>query len=95
MRNWEIALRDLGISIASAVLGILLPDVAAHGVFGTHLPDVKTAVDAGATAALLWAVAWITPLTRRYGVGSTPVAPSATPAEPVEPITALRGDSIV
>ena len=61
-----VAGASFGGSLATAIL-------SAHGVFGVDwLTALKSAVDlAAVTTAGTAAALWLTPLTRKYGVGAT------------------------
>lgn len=78
--------RDLGLLIVGPFAGSILPAVAAHGVAGVTLTDLDRAGTATAVGFLSWLIAYCTPVTRKYGIGSEPVPIPPAPVDSSPPI---------
>lgn len=64
------ALADLGRAVGGALVAVLGPVVAAHGVAGLDATIWHRLADSEAAAVLGWLALFFTPVTRRYGFGS-------------------------
>lgn len=65
--------RDVALVVAVAVLTAFLG--TGKGVTGLGWPDVRAIVDAAVASVAATVLLWLTPLTRRYGVGSASGGP--------------------
>lgn len=66
----KFILRDLLLLTLSAMLAVFVPDVASHGIEHMTAHEWWSVLDAGLVGLGEWALAYLTPITRRYGVGS-------------------------
>lgn len=66
----EHALRDLVLLVVGAVLPVLTAVAATKGLFHITLNDLEKVAGAAVTGVTTWALVFITPITRKYGVGS-------------------------
>ena len=65
------ALRDLLLLTVGSVLPVLLGLAATKGLFHVTANDLEKLAGAALSGIGAWAVVYITPITRRYGIGST------------------------
>ena len=73
------ALRDLLLLTVGSVLPVLLGVAATKGVFHLTMDDLEKLAGAALSGFAAWAVVFITPITRRYGVGAPPEANPLAP----------------
>lgn len=62
--------RDLLLLALSAMLAVFVPAVASHGVEHMSVHEWWSVLNAGLVGFGEWTLAYLTPITRRYGVGS-------------------------
>ena len=72
-RQTTDALRDLLLLTVGSVLPVLLGVAATKGVFHITYDDLEKLTGAALSGAAAWAAVFLTPITRRYGIGSTSV----------------------
>lgn len=63
-------IRDLVGLMVLSMLAVLVPAIADHGVEHMTVAEWWTVADAGLVGVGEWAIAYLTPITRRYGVGA-------------------------
>ena len=71
------ALRDLLLLTVGSVLPVLLGVAATKGVFHLTMDDLERVAGAALSGFAAWAAVFLTPITRRYGVGSSPAQSDA------------------
>jgi hypothetical protein len=82
------ALRDLILLVIGAVLPVISATAATKGLFHLSSDDLEGAAGAALTGIVAWVAIYVTPLTRKYGVGypgpDGPAPPVLNPALPTQ-----------
>ena len=68
----EHALRDLVLLVVGAVLPVLSATAATKGLFHITGDDLERVAGAALTGLVAWTGLYLTPITRKYGVGAPP-----------------------